>query len=248
MPCLIGADLQTRGRGRNQHAWWTARGGLTFSLLLEPERFGIHPHQWPLLSIATGLSICRLLERELPEPGSAGLLQPQPKSFTRHKILAGREDPECLQYEVRLKWPNDVYVNGRKICGILLETIPEFPTVLIVGIGLNVNNSISTAGTELQRTATSLRDLTGDWADRTEILLRSLRVFEEELQGLGQNDPTFIPRCRKRCYLTGRRLEVRDVLTELAGTCLGIDDDGALRIMTESGPQRIFAGEILRID
>lgn len=218
LPALFGADLQNRGRGRNQHTWWADQGALTFSLLLHPETTGIQPHHWPLLSMATGLAVSRALEKILPT-GS-----------------------------VQVKWPNDVYVHGKKICGILLETIPEKPSLLIVGIGINVNNSLERAPVEFQSTATALCDLSGETLDRTSVLIQVLQVFEQELQSLSRSAGPLIRGCRERCFLTGRLLTVQDVVSRQTGMCLGIDDDGALRIMTEGGPQRLFTGEIISID
>lgn len=218
LPALFGADLQRCGRGRNQHTWWADAGALTFSLLISPETFGIRPSLWPLLSLATGLSVSRLLEKVVPDS------------------------------PVQIKWPNDVYVHGKKVCGILLETVPKQPWLLVVGIGLNANNSLKTAPAELQQTATALCDVSPASFDRTDLLVEALHLFASELAALSQDSSQLIQGCRERCYLTGRLLTVRHVATSLTGMCLGIDDDGALRLMTESGPQRLLTGEITRID
>lgn len=218
LPALIGAEEQLQGRGRKHRQWWSGAGALTFSLLIRPEEYGIRPRQWPLLSMATGLAVCHTLECHLPN------------------------------HQFHVKWPNDVYANGRKICGVLLETIPEHPSLLVVGIGLNINNSLSSAPAELRQIATSMVDLQHEEIDRIDLLIACLNSFSAELLALAQGESLLIQRCRERCYLTGRMLTIRDVLTEMTGMCLGIDDDGALRLMTESGPQRLFAGEITRIE
>ena len=123
------ARHQTAGRGRGKHTWWSAEGALTFSVLLEPSTLGIHTRSWPQLSLATAVAICDALAVEL------------------------------RQYEVasampRIKWPNDVLIDGRKVCGILIES-PAQPGVrrrcLVVGIGVNVNNSWKTAPAESSR-------------------------------------------------------------------------------------------------
>jgi len=218
LPALIGADQQLQGRGRKNHQWWAGSGALTFSILLRPKELGIHPQQWPLLSMATGLAVCRMLEVCLPQ--------------SQHHV----------------KWPNDVYTNSRKICGILLETIADFPDLLVVGIGVNVNNSLAMAPAELPHTATSMVDVAGHPFQRHVVLINLLNQFAEELRTLSQDEGKVIRGCRERCYLTGRLLTVRDVKSQLTGMCLGIDDDGALRLMTESGPRRLFTGEIKRIE
>jgi len=218
LPALIGADQQLQGRGRKHHQWWAGSGALTFSILLRPAELGIRPQQWPLLSMATGLAICRALEAWLPG--------------AQHHV----------------KWPNDVYTNSRKICGILLESVPDCPGLLIAGIGVNVNNSLAIAPAALQLTATSMVDVAGNPFQRHAVLVSLLKQFAEELHALSRDERTVIQGCRERCSLTGRLLTVQDVKSQLTGMCLGIDDDGALRLMTESGPRRLFTGEIQRID
>jgi len=218
LPLLLGAEEQTAGRGRNQHQWWSSTGALTFSLLIAPEQSGIQPDQWPILSMATGLAVCRTLEAHLPH------------------------------HQIQVKWPNDVYANGRKISGILLETISDFPQLLVVGVGINVNNSLHRAEESLQRIATSMTDQAQIRFDRTEVLCLFLQTFAEELEALSRHDPQLLNRCRHRCYLTGRLLTVHDLQKDVTGMCLGIDDDGALRIMTDSGPRRFLTGQITRID
>ncbi|WP_437228518.1 biotin--[acetyl-CoA-carboxylase] ligase [Planctomicrobium sp. SH661] len=218
LPALIGAENQLQGRGRKNHQWWACSGSLTFSLLLRPADLGIHISQWPLLSLTTGLAVCTALERFLPAA------------------------------QVRVKWPNDVYVNQQKICGILLETIPELPELLIVGVGINVNNSLAGAPADLQRSATSMLDVAGQPFDRTDVLIGCLQRFADEIQTLSVSQQPVLQRCRERCFLTGRLLTVEDLTMEVTGMCQGIDDDGALRVTTESGPMRFFTGQITMID
>lgn len=217
LPLLIGAEHQCAGRGRGKNAWWAGSGAVTCSLVLEPQNWSIETAQWPLLSLTVGLAVCRALEEQLRDA------------------------------EVRLKWPNDVLVQGRKICGILIETVPDCPGRLVVGIGLNVNNSLADAPAEIRETAISLAELTGHSHDRTQLLLNVLTLLDEEFAALGQRDPELLPRCRHRCYLTGRMVTIRDVTSQSTGMCLGLDDDGALQLMTESGPRRFLAGVITSI-
>jgi BirA family biotin operon repressor/biotin-[acetyl-CoA-carboxylase] ligase len=139
-PLLIGADRQTAGRGRGGNRWWSTTGALTFSLVLDPtEDFlgpdvpPLTPAHWPRLSLVAALALCHELERLIPE------------------ITA------------QLKWPNDVHVAGRKLAGILVETAssPGSTPRLVLGMGVNVNNSLRDAPPELQATACSLIDLMG---------------------------------------------------------------------------------------
>jgi BirA family biotin operon repressor/biotin-[acetyl-CoA-carboxylase] ligase len=217
LPALVGATRQLNGRGRGKNAWWARTGSLTHSILLDPLQFGISPSQWPLLSLTLGVSVCAVLSAQVP-----------------------RED-------VRLKWPNDVYVNGRKISGILVESVPQRPGLVVAGIGINVNNSLASAPADVQARAVSLIDLQGEATSLIELLIRLLQQIEMDFQALGGHDPALLQRCREYCLLTGRIVTIRNVTAQTTGTCAGIDDDGALLLHTSRGPQRYLAGEIIEI-
>ncbi|WP_437202800.1 biotin--[acetyl-CoA-carboxylase] ligase [Planctomicrobium sp. SH664] len=213
-PFLIGADAQTTGRGRGRNAWWAASGALTFSVVLDPLLLGVQPAHWPALSLTVGLAVCLALEEQVPPA------------------------------QVQLKWPNDVFLGGRKVCGILIETAAGHPGRLVIGIGLNVNNSLQSAAPELQHTATSLCDVLGEAADRQQVLISILQQLERTLKSLGGDDPALLHEWRRRCYLTGYTVQISDVAGETTGLCLGVDGDAALRLQTSSGPKRFFSGTV----
>ena len=77
--------------------------------------------------------------------------------------------------DARIKWPNDVRVDGRKIAGILVERGPG----AVIGIGLNVNIRLDQFPDELRDSATSLRILTGTHADRSELARALIERLEE---------------------------------------------------------------------
>jgi BirA family biotin operon repressor/biotin-[acetyl-CoA-carboxylase] ligase len=151
--------------------------------------------------------------------------------------------------EVRLKWPNDVYLNGRKVCGILIESPPRCNDRLVVGIGLNVNNSAAAASPELARRATSLRDYASTEFALTDVLLRILARIEDTLDEFRQGGWARVAgRWRALCLLTGRCITVRCGAQATTGTCLGIEDDGALLLQTLAGPQRYYGGTVETYD
>lgn len=217
-PLLVGANVQTNGRGRGGNQWWGSAGSLAFSLVLIPSDSGINQQQWPLMSLAVGLSI------------GEGLA------------------PYVGNSPIQLKWPNDVFADGKKVAGILIETIPTNPELVVIGIGINVNNSFTDAPADIQGTASSVKDLTGETTSLEDILVSTLQSLEQTLKRLGIADTEFLDDWRQRCFLTGRQIGVDDSQRQTFGTCLGIDDDGALRLMTASGLQRFFAGTVTSIE
>jgi BirA family biotin operon repressor/biotin-[acetyl-CoA-carboxylase] ligase len=147
--------------------------------------------------------------------------------------------------DVRLKWPNDVYLNGYKVCGILIESPPRCSNRLVVGIGLNVNNSTESAPADLVRRATSLRDSALAEFHLTDVLVRVLARIEDTLNEFQQGRWTLIAqRWRALCLLTGRCITIRYGAQSTTGTCLGVEDDGALLLQTLAGPQRYYGGTV----
>ncbi len=217
-PRLVLAGEQTAGRGRGANAWWSAPGALTFSLVIHPAHLGLTPQQWPMSSLTTGLAVCLALEETL-----------------------SRDD-------VRLKWPNDVLVRGRKICGVLVEVGPRSTETLVIGIGVNINNSVRNAPDELRSTATAMIDETGIAVNRCEFLCRILRALELQITRLSSHDTSLAADWQSRCALIGRTVAIDTGSRRTTGVCQGIDEDGALAVLTESGPERLFGGVVTMIN
>lgn len=218
LPFLIVADRQTAGRGRGANRWWAGDGAFTFSLAIESSAASIPTHRWPQLSLTTGLAICETLED-----------------------LTSSSDAQ-------VKWPNDVYLLGRKICGILIES-PTIRDRLVIGVGLNVNNSFRDAPAELQGTAISLVDYDGQVRDMTDVLITVLDRIAKRWNDLAERGfATLIDEWRPRSYLTGRAVQVVAGPQTVIGRCTGIDDDGALVVQTENGPRTCHAGSVTCLD
>ena len=218
VPLLVVTSRQTAGRGRGSNQWWSTAGALTCSLVIRPADLGIAEQQWPKASLTTGFSICLALD-----------------ALARHQ-------------EVALKWPNDVWMNRRKICGILIEVGSRRPTTtLVIGMGINVNNSFAAAPDELQEIATSLVDTTGTVFDLNDVVIGVLRELERQLTRLRDDDQGLAAEWQQRCALRGRPVELESGRRRIKGTCLGIDADGALMLQTLAGQERFFGGVITRI-
>lgn len=213
LPWLVGAERQSQGRGRGKNAWWSCSGSLTFSVLLEPGRWGISPTGWPLVSLATGLALSRAVDPLLP-------------------------------VRSQIKWPNDLYVGERKLAGILIESSTGSVGRLVIGIGLNVSNPLNGAPEDVRGRGVSLADLSPEVPDRTVVLIGVLKELEQALIELGEAPGGLVQACRERCLLQGQPVAIEAAEGTLAGVCQGIDDDGALRVLTESGPRRVIAGTV----
>lgn len=146
----------------------------------------------------------------------------------------------------QLKWPNDVWVEGKKIAGILTNTMqnPSSRTnLVIVGIGINVNTPFDT----LANGATSVAVSGGQPVDR-EVLLRILverldEAYERFRETTGLVD---LDDWRRRAALIGEHVQIVHVHKMLTGIYEGIDHDGALLLATATGVRRIVSGDLVR--
>ena len=218
VPFLVIADHQTAGRGRGANRWWSSKGAILFSVIVDAAEYALPESRWPQISLTAGAAVCQTLLE-----------------------LLG------AQMSVGLKWPNDVWLNGRKAAGILVEIPAAQRGRLVIGIGLNVNNSFESASPELLKLATSMRDETGIESDRCEVLVRLLRKLDEDLRCLAAGDLSLPERWRNLCVLRDRTVSLDNGQRQVTGRCLGIAEDGALRLQTPSGEQRHYGGVVSRI-
>ncbi len=216
-PLLVVASQQTSGRGRGSNQWWSAAGSLTFSLALRPADLGLTKNLWPRASLTSGFSVCLALS----------------------ELLASKE--------VLLKWPNDVHLRRRKISGVLVEIGPHASETVVIGIGVNVNNSFHSAPKELQSIATSMVDVMGEPFDLTRVLIAVLRHLEQQFSRLATDDVELAADWQRQCALSGLTVQVDTPTQSTTGICQGIDEEGALVLLTEGGPTRLFAGVVARI-
>ena len=115
---------------------------------------------------------------------------------------------------------------------------------LVIGVGLNVNNSFVDAPAELQSRLTSLRDETGRTCDTAAVLSDLLSQLHGDLQRLASHDVTLPERWRCGCVLTGREVTLDVNQREITGHCMGLADDGGLRLLVSGAEQRYYGGTV----
>lgn len=153
-----------------------------------------------------------------------------------------------------IKWPNDVLVSGKKVCGVLTELQADGQNLrsVVVGIGVNLNAPRSAFPEELHNTAGSLLLARGRPVDRAEFTvcllthLEKLYVMwlEEGFRDVATAWEAFAaPLLHKPITISGAR-------GNLSGTALGLDHDGVLLLETRPGrpPQRVLAGDVSVVD
>lgn len=146
---------------------------------------------------------------------------------------------------VGLKWPNDLFICGKKAGGILTElgTTGDRLDYAIVGIGLNVNLAISTLP-ELQDIATSLSQELGQEVSRLELLWKILQGIERRYKSLKRGESPHEEWAARLTNL-GREVQVTTPHGVLVGWAEEVDADGAIILRTSNGQrQRILAGDV----
>ncbi|MFN2371343.1 MAG: biotin--[acetyl-CoA-carboxylase] ligase [Candidatus Krumholzibacteriia bacterium] len=149
-------------------------------------------------------------------------------------VLTLRED---FSIDARLKWPNDITVETRKLGGILLETAGHGDeAVVVAGLGLNIGARAEQLPAELHGSATSVRMVTGHAPRPGDIAGRVLARIEASLDAFGREGwAPFRPALACLDCLLGRRVRVLVGATTHAGRAVGLDDRGRLLLETGAG-------------
>lgn len=214
-PVLLAAEEQTAGRGRLGKVWHSKIGqSLTFSLALP-----LAPTSWSGLSLVVGVSL-------------AGSLHP----------------------DVRLKWPNDLWLQQRKVGGILVETASsgeasQGQRLVVIGVGINVARPEVSALAALVPDGAAVTALAPAGLAEVlvgitpgEVLERVAPALVRDIQAFAaQGFTAFAQRFVQRDALHGQSVQLSD---GTRGTACGVNDDGALQLLTECGMQTVTSAEV----
>lgn len=175
-----------------------------------------------------------------------------PAATPQISLVAGVAVAELLeQYcpgKVELKWPNDVLVNGKKICGILaqMKTAAEDVDFVVVGIGINVNIGADQFPEDIRKMATSLAVSTGREISRMELINSLYKNFAKWYKKLLQNGFAAIKEkwLDLAALLIGQHVQVMFLDETVSGKALDLDEDGSLIILTANNEKlKISAGD-----
>ena len=144
-----------------------------------------------------------------------------------------------------LKWPNDVRVGGRKVAGVLTESLVAGSTLsaVIAGIGLNVGAELPAELAEIATTLSREAVRNVRKSEVEEALLR--RIADVYGRFLAGGFSALADEWRERDALAGQSVTIDAGSAKVTGDAVGIADDGAYRVRTASGETRVTAGEVL---
>ena len=220
LPALLVSDQQTAGVGRGSNSWWSPSGCLMFSMAIP-------------LANGSAMPDVQTMETAAPvRSETRSLLLPLRVGFTVAESIEA-----IVSRKVMIKWPNDVFLEGRKVSGVLIEVVSAQDSqskqaVAIIGIGINCQVDFAGASAELASSATSVHA----WANQNTFELCSpesvLTEFmnhwlEQEARDTSSPD-WLLEGWSKRSYLDGMWVEVQQATTKVQGVCRGISKQGGL--------------------
>jgi BirA family transcriptional regulator, biotin operon repressor / biotin---[acetyl-CoA-carboxylase] ligase len=152
---------------------------------------------------------------------------------------------KVIDLDAQIKWPNDIFINNKKIAGILTELNAEVDKVnfAVIGIGLNVNNDKKS----LIAGSTSLKEQKGEWISRILLLQELLRRIESNYSLLeDQGSQSIIDKWRNSSLTLARRVKVYCQNKYIEGQAVDIDRDGGLLIRNDSGIiHKVMSGDVI---
>ena len=193
---LVVADQQTAGRGRRGRGWESPSGSnIYYTLMLKPD---FNADCAPMLTLVMALAVAKGIRQTLGRGSEEGAAK------------------------VGIKWPNDIVVDGKKVCGILTEMSMEQAYIhhIVIGVGINVRRQL-------------IADIMEAFEEDYEIFLQT-----HDLKGLRDSyAKLLVNRDREVCVL--------DPKGEFRGTARGINDQGELLVERQDGSiEEVYAGEV----
>ncbi|MED4581374.1 biotin--[acetyl-CoA-carboxylase] ligase [Brevibacillus choshinensis] len=189
----------------------------------------------------TGIWMSLIIRPAIPLPKT-----PQMTLLTA--VSVARTIREETGLPVKIKWPNDIFIGDKKVCGILTELNAESDRVnyLVIGIGVNANSVAEDFPQELAEIATSLRIESGEQVKRVRFIQQFCRFFEEEYDYFLQNGFERVKaEWEANSYTIGRWVNVQTISQKLEGRAIALDDEGVLMVQDQAGDiHKVYSADV----
>lgn len=183
-----------------------------------------------------------LILRPVISPGET------PKITLMTAVVLAETLISLMKLKLRIKWPNDILVNGKKLAGILTEISTEMDAVnyIIVGLGLNVNTQFEKFPQDIKENATSILIENGKQFPRVKLIQHYLKLYEIYYDMFKNNDfEPIMKRWRELADIIGKQIRVDVIGKTHIGKVVDVDNDGVLILKDDQGRlQRIFSGDV----
>jgi len=239
---IIYDEIDSTNKKAKEHAKRGAESGTIILAFKQSQGRGRYDRVWE--SPPGGLYLTIILRPDIP------LDRVHLLSITTSLALADTiKDYKILPSII---WPNDLYINDKKIAGILseLETIDKRIEYVIIGIGLNVNTRLSDYSQVLQPYVTSMLNEIKKEVDLAGLLEKLLHYFGYYYKLLIKNEVNYIlERWRGYATMLGRVITVKTPKEVITGRAVDIDQQGFLHVVTEEGEEKIInSGDCVRVE
>jgi BirA family transcriptional regulator, biotin operon repressor / biotin---[acetyl-CoA-carboxylase] ligase len=149
-------------------------------------------------------------------------------------------------FDIKIKWPNDIVLDGKKLCGILTEMSAEIDAVnhVIIGMGMNINQD--DFEDDIKDVAVSLKSYSGKSFERKLILAEILNRFEENYEIFKFHGVSpFIDKIKRFSALLNNRVIISNINEKFEGEAIDIDMDGCLIVRLDNGDvRRVISGDV----
>lgn len=224
------AEKQTAGRGRLGRTFVSPeKTGIYISVIYAPKGGITNPAR---LTACTAVAICRAIKNVVCKL------------------------PEGTSIETKIKWINDIFIGGKKVCGVLAEGVANFESGMIeaavVGMGINIKKNKSAFEGQLADVVGTLEDATSAKISRIDIAAevagQVLMIFEEDASSEAAHK-AIIKEYKEASFLIGRELTVYPLIgdekSSYKATATDIDDNAGLIVTLEDGSKRtLSSGEV----
>jgi len=211
---VVVTETQTRGKGRLNREWVSPKGGLWFSIILQPK---VNPRDAPKLTLMMSVAVAKTINK-------------------------------LYDLEAEIKWPNDVFIKGKKVCGILTETNIKGDTLnfAVVGVGINVNFSLNDLPANLRESSTTLKEELKEEIE-LETFLRSLLEETEYYYNMftqGQFN-AILAEWKHLSKFLGSYVEVTSFDEKFEGWATDIAENGALILrLKDHTTRKVVSGDV----
>lgn len=154
---------------------------------------------------------------------------------------------DLYKLDARVKWPNDIVIGGKKVCGILTEMGAELGRVDHIVLGIGVNANLEVFDESLEQKATSLRIELGKSIDRKKFLFYFLEILEKYLDDYVEKGElkNVLDICRKHSAVLGKRIRITERNQMVEVLAVAIDEDGELVVRFDDGTEKaLLSGEV----
>ena len=213
-----------------------AKEGLTIVAEQQSKGKGRLGREWVTVDHALAMSVLLRPKIDVAEVSQLSLVS----AVAAHEALSLFAPQTCI------KWPNDLLIDGKKVCGILTEMQQgQHGLTVVVGLGINVSEPESGWAKNMRTPPTSLNAYSQHNIHKDDVLQAMLESLNTWYSHFIQHGFTPVLKAWEKAHVaSGQHVSVYDGNTYIQGIALGLADDGALRLLVNGEEQRIIAGDV----